>query len=66
MPITKNKKKGFEILKFVAFHFKFVDFVCRDSTVKCSFLVNLQVRQTNIDHCCTLSAYYNIDNYLIA
>jgi hypothetical protein len=29
-------KKGFEILKFVDFHFKFVDFACRDSTVKCS------------------------------
>jgi hypothetical protein len=30
-------KKGFEILKFVDFNFKFVDFACRDSTVKCSF-----------------------------
>ena len=32
-----QKKKGFEILKFVDFHFKFVDFACRNSTVKCSF-----------------------------
>ena len=37
LPITKNKKKGFEILKFMDFHFKFVDFACRDSTLKCSF-----------------------------
>ena len=56
-------KKGVEILKFVDFHFKFVDFACRDSTVKCS---NLQVRQTNMDHCCILSACYNFDNYLIS
>jgi hypothetical protein len=35
--LQKIKKKGFEILKFVDFHFKFVDFACRDSTVKCSF-----------------------------
>ena len=33
----KKFKKSFEILKFVDFHFKFVDFACRDSTVKCSF-----------------------------
>jgi hypothetical protein len=64
--LVPTKKKGFEILKFVDFHFKFVDFVCRDSTVKCSFLVNLQVRQTNMDHCCTLSACYNFDNSLIS
>jgi hypothetical protein len=50
------KKKSVEILKFVDFHFKFVDFACRDSTVKCS---NLQVRQTNMDYCCILSACYN-------
>jgi hypothetical protein len=30
-------KKKFEILKFVDFHFKFVDFACHDSMVKCSF-----------------------------
>ena len=30
-------QKNFEILKFVDFHFKFVDFACRNSTVKCSF-----------------------------
>ena len=61
------QKKSFEILKFVDFHFKFVDFACHDSTVKCSFEVNLlQVRQTNMDHCCTLSACYNFNNYLIA
>ena len=58
MSITKNKKKCFEILKFVDFHFKFVHFGCHDSTVKCSFSVNLQVRQTNMDHCCTLSAMF--------
>ena len=39
--LQKIKKKDFEILKFVDFHFKFVDFACRDSTVKCSFEVNL-------------------------
>jgi hypothetical protein len=55
-----NLKQSVEILKFVDFHFKFVDFACRDSTVKCS---NLQVRQTNMDHCCILSACYNFDNY---
>ena len=32
--IQKIKKK-FEILKFMDFHFKFVDFACCDSTVKC-------------------------------
>ena len=32
------------------------NFACRD----------LQVRQTNMDHCCTLSACYNFYYYLIA
>ena len=35
--LKKIQKKGFEILKFMDFHFNFVDFAGRYSTVKCSF-----------------------------